>query len=83
MNDLLAHEPFLKAWKNLPNSGKRMLKEFAKYPTLNNQSYAIGYLAALFDNSVISQDSYTYLLSLCGQLPTFTYIINAVREIDS
>ena len=83
MNDLLAHEPFLKAWKDLPNRGKRMLKEFAKYPTWDNQSYAIGYLVALRDNSVISQDSHTYLLSLCGQLPTFTYIIDAIREIDS
>lgn len=82
MNDLLHHEQFVTAWKDLPGRAKRMMKDFAKYPTMGNQSYAIGYLAALFDNSVIRQDSHTYFLSLCGQLVCQQYIVEAIREAE-
>ena len=82
MIDLRSNEPFLNAWKDLPGRAKRMMKDFAKYPTLNNQSYAIGYLCALMDNSVISQGTYSYMLSLCGQLPTFGHIVEVIKEIE-
>ena len=82
INDLSEHPPFKAAWKDMGNRGRRMLKDFAKYPTLGNQSYVIGYIAALFDNSCISQDTYNFMLSLCGQLPCQGYIIEAIREAE-
>lgn len=81
-NQLAFHRPFTDAWGELPARAKRMLKEFAKYPTSGNQSYAIGYLAALYDNSVVSCDTYHYLLSLCGQLPSQGFIIEAIKESE-
>lgn len=68
------------AWKDIGPRAQRMLKDFAKYPTDRNQSYATGYLAAMFDNSVIRQNSYTFLLALVGQLPTTMGIIEAIKE---
>ena len=82
MNQLLNHELFKTAWKDLPQRAQRMMKDFARYPTLGNQSYAIGYLAALFDNSCIRQDTHTYMLSLCGQLPAQGYIVEAIKEAE-
>lgn len=81
-SDLSAHPQFNAAWKDMGHRGRRMLKDFAKYPTLGNQGYAIGYLAALFDNSCINQDTYNYMLSLCGQLCSQGYIIEAIREAE-
>lgn len=81
MNDLLHHEPLIKAWKDFSPKAQRVLKDFAKTPTIANQAYAIGYIAALRDNSVISSDTYSYMLSIFGQLPSQNYIMEAIREL--
>ena len=65
---MMEHEIFLAAWNGLPERAKRMFKDFAKYPTDRNSIYAVGYLAALNDNHLISHDTYKYWLVASGQM---------------
>lgn len=82
MNDLIFHEPFLKAMKDLPRLARKALYDFAKFPSDGNQSYMIGYMGALRDNSVISCDTHTYMLSVCGQLTKQAYISEAIKHFQ-
>lgn len=76
----MTNEHFDRAWKDLGGSGQRMLRDFAKHPSDQNQAYATGYVAALYNNSLIRQDNYEYLLALIGQLTTAAQTIALIKE---
>lgn len=76
------HLPFLNAWAELPYYARRVLKQFAQYPTEKNECYTIGYITALSDSTMIGDETYSYLLSLCGQLRQHAYIIEGIESME-
>lgn len=81
MSELIFHKPFLDAMKDIGHKCRKVAYDFAKYPTEKNEAFAVGYLSALHDNSLIRQDTYTYMLSVFGQLREQSYIVEAIKEL--
>ncbi len=54
MND----ELFLDNWHQLSRRTQLKIREFAQTPTKSNQSYVVGYIAALSDCSLITDAEY-------------------------
>ena len=61
-----------------------MLRNYAAFPTEQNESYAIGYLQALVSYKHINLDCYHYFLALLGQIRDDTIVRNAIMlELDN
>ena len=73
---------FRRAMHELGPRGRAMAHQFAKAPTGSNQSYAIGYIAALYGNSLLSSDGYHYLLALFGRVMDTHEVADAIKEYE-
>lgn len=65
-------------WAMTPRHVQRVIKYFAERPTERNECYTIGYLTALNDSDKLADETYSYLLALCGQLRNSAEIRGAV-----
>lgn len=75
-------ELFMIHWRGMDYRLRRTFKDFAKYPTQTNESFVVGYLGALADHKLITQERYTYLLALAGQMRTAAWVAHAVRHAE-
>ena len=64
----------------LPYQVRACLNDLRKYPTLNNETYFIGYLRAKHECGYISDDEYDYLLSLTGEIVKSESVRDRVLE---
>ena len=60
---------FDSAWSELNHRQRRLIRDFCARPDPINRAYAIGYIGALNDERLISEDTYTYLLAFFGNGP--------------
>ena len=56
------------------------LREYAKYPTERNECYMTGYITALNESGQLEDETYAYLLALCGRLSTSEEVQHALKE---
>ena len=58
----------------------RGLSNYARYPSERNGCYMTGYITALHESGQMGDETYTYLLALCGRLSTSEEVLHALKE---
>ena len=70
---------FSEVWGNLPVRVRKVIRDFAQYPTERNKCYVVGYLAAANDSGATDADQHSYLTALVGRLRHSEVIRDAVK----
>lgn len=60
---------------------RRVLKEFAQYPTEQNEAYAVGYLVSMREFGAIEQEPYRYWLAVVGTIPKSEEVRNEILHL--
>ena len=58
----------------------KRLRDYAKFPTERNGCYMIGYITALEESGQMKDETYSYLLALCGRLRADEELRNTLKE---